>query len=54
MKLAILRSDIEMLFTLISMNSVVPKRKIGIVAPSHYLSSVSWFSIYRIEEQLSP
>ena len=43
-----------MLFTSISMDSVVIKRKIGIAAPFYYLSSVGWFSIYEIEEQSSP
>ena len=40
MKSAILRSDIKMLFTLISMNSVVLKRKIKRAVLFHNLSSV--------------
>ena len=40
-----------MLFTLISINSIVPKRKIGRAARSYYLGLVGWFSIYiKIEE----
>ena len=54
MKSAILRSDVEMLFKLISMNSLVPNKKIESAVLSQDFGLASWFSKYRIEEESSP
>ena len=48
-KLAILRSEIEILLALISTNLLVPKREIERAVPSQEFSLVGWFSAYKIK-----
>lgn len=54
MKSAILKNDIEMLFESISMNSLVLNRKIWSITLFQDFGLASWFSKYKIEEELSP
>ena len=53
MKSAILRSDIEMLFESISINSLVLNRVMGSAVLFQDFGLASWFSKYGIEEELS-
>jgi len=54
MKLAILKSDIEMLLESIITNLSVLNKKIRSVALSQEFSLPSWFSIYRMKEDSRP